>query len=190
MEPPAAFAEALASLQRARLRPEVVIAEIPAPAGLAPFAVALSGDLAATRFAPDAELGVGRFVLLHDPGAPEAWDGEFRIVCYAQAPLDLDIAGDPMLSDVAWSWLLDALDARGAAYDAASGTITNETSTGYGELAGKGSRARIELRASWTPVGQDFAAHVEAWGELLALLAGLPPLPEGVVSLSAKRGDG
>lgn len=95
---------------------------------------------------------------------------------------------DPFLADVAWSWLVDALEARGAIYSAESGTATRILSTGFGELASQGDGAQIELRASWTPRGaHDIAAHVEGWGELLCMLAGLPPAVEGVSVLAARR---
>ena len=71
--------------------------------------------------ADDSDLGTGRFVLLYDPTEPEAWGGPFRVICFAQAPLETDIGMDPLLADVAWSWLVDALDQRGADYTAASG---------------------------------------------------------------------
>ncbi|WP_414172725.1 DUF3000 family protein [Clavibacter tessellarius] len=54
-------------------------------------------------------------------------------------------------------------------------------------LARQGSGAKIELRASWTPADADVTAHVEGWGELLCMLAGLPPAGEGVTLLSARR---
>jgi hypothetical protein len=94
---------------------------------------------------------------------------------------------DPFLADVAWSWLIDALAARGARYSAASGTATRILSTGFGELEAQGDGAQIELRASWTPDDHDVTAHVEGWGELLCMLAGLPPAIEGVSLLSARR---
>ena len=53
-------------------------------------------------------------------------------------------------------------------------------STGFGELAGQSDGAQLELRASWTPLDGDIAAHVEGWGDLLCMLAGLPPTSEGV----------
>jgi hypothetical protein len=84
---------------------------------------------------------------------------------------------------------VDALDQRGAAYTAASGTATKIISTGFGELARQGDGAQIELRASWTPTGPDMRAHVEAWGDLLCMLAGIPPLPDGVRLLSQRRGS-
>ncbi len=184
---PAAFAAALESVRNATMRGELAITEIAAPGTLAPWSFALAADLTPARHGSDSELGTGRFVLLYDPEAPEAWDGEFRVICYAQAPLEMEIGVDPALTDVAWSWLVDALDIRGARYANASGTATKILSTGFGELAAQGDGAQIELRASWTPDGPDLAAHVEGWGELLCMLAGLPPAIEGVSLLSARR---
>ncbi|MCU1578610.1 MAG: hypothetical protein JWP19_814 [Rhodoglobus sp.] len=185
--PPAAFSAALESVRRAATRQELSITEIPAPGTLAPWSFALAADVTPARHGSDSELGTGRFVLLHDPEAPEAWNGVFRVICYAQAPLEIEMGVDPFLTDVAWSWLVDALDTRGAGYTNASGTATKILSTGFGELAAQGDGAQIELRASWTPDGPDLAAHVEGWGELLCMLAGLPPAIEGVSLLSARR---
>ncbi|WP_127795247.1 DUF3000 domain-containing protein [Agromyces sp. LHK192] len=171
------------AVPRAELRME----PFPAPGSLAPYAAALSADVAPTRHADDSDLGTGRFVLLYDPSEPEAWGGRFRVVCFAQAPLETDIGLDPFVADVAWSWLVDALDARGAHYVAASGTATKILSTGYGELAHRGDGAQLELRASWTPIDAQIAPHVEGWGELLCMLAGLPPRSEGVTALPRRR---
>ncbi len=184
---PAAFSAALETIRHAAVRPELVLSEIPSPGGLAPHSIALSADVNPARHDSDSELGTGRFILLFDPAAPEAWGGPFRVVCFAQAPLETDIGTDPFLADVAWSWLVDALDARGAGYTAASGTATKILSTGYGELAGQGDGAQLELRASWTPTDHNLGAHVEGWGELLCMLAGLPPAVEGVSVLAARR---
>ena len=184
---PPEFEAALDALRAASPREELRISEIPAPGSLAPFAIALSADVAPTRHGDDSELGTGRFVLLYDPDEPEAWGGRFRVVCFAQAPLEVDIGLDPFLADVAWSWLVDALDARGARYIAASGTATKILSTGFGELARQGDGAQIEVRASWTPLDADVGPHVEGWGELLCMLAGLPPRSEGVTALPRRR---
>lgn len=185
--PPSAFASALKSIRAATPRAELAVTEIPAPGTLAPWSFALAADVTPARHGTDSELGTGRFVLLYDPEAPEAWNGVFRVICYAQAPLEMEMGVDPFLTDVAWSWLVDALDTRGAGYTNASGTATKILSTGFGELAAQGDGAQIELRASWTPDGPDLAAHVEGWGELLCMLAGLPPAIEGVSLLSARR---
>ncbi len=169
------------------MRPELSITEIPAPGQLAPHAFALAADVTPARHGVDSPLGTGRFILLHDPSAPEAWGGVFRVVCFAQAPLETEIGIDPFLASVAWSWLVDALDARGASYHSASGTATKILSTGFGELEDQSDGAQIELRASWTPTDQEFGAHVEGWSELLCMLAGLPPAVEGVSLLSSRR---
>ena len=112
------FHRAVESLRAARLRPEVVLDEAPAPQRLAPYAVAMTADV----LVGDEEIGSGRFVLLHDPAGHETWDGVFRVVTFVRAPLEHDLAADPMLPGVGWAWLSEALDARGAAYTAASGT--------------------------------------------------------------------
>lgn len=177
---PALFGQALTSVQAASVRPELVLTEIPAPTGLAPYAIALAGDVRPARHGLDSVLGTGRFVLLHDPAAPEAWGGTFRVVCFAQAPLETDIGLDPFVTGVAWSYLEDALAARDAHYTAASGTATKVLSTGFGELAGQSDGAQLELRASWTPEQDSIAASVEGWSELLCLLAGLPPTADAV----------
>jgi hypothetical protein len=177
---PALFGQALRAVSGATIRPELVLTEIPAPTGLAPHAIALAGDVRPARHGLDSLLGTGRFVLLHDPDEPEAWGGSFRVVCFAQAPLDSEMAQDPVMTDVAWSYLRDALDARGASYSAASGTATKVLSTGFGDLAGQSDAAHLELRASWTPAESSIAASVEGWSELLCLLAGLPPTADAV----------
>ncbi len=184
---PREFAAAVAALRRAKSRAELVVHEIPAPGNLAPHAVALAADVTPIRHGSDSELGTGRFILLYDPEEPEAWGGAFRVVCFAQAPLETDIGLDPFLAEVTWSWLVDALDGRGARYTAASGTATKIISSGFGELAKQGDGSQIELRASWTPLDHNVTAHVEGWGELLCMLAGLPPAEEGVSHLSARR---
>ena len=183
----APFEQAQASLESARIRSDLVVTSIPSPTQVAPYSLALAGDVRQKVHGEDSELGTGRFILLHDPEGQPAWDGDFRIVCFAQAPLEAEIGTDPFLAEVTWSWLTDALDARGAKYTAASGTATTIVSTGFGELADQGTGAKIELRASWTPTDLDLAAHVEGWGELLCMLAGLPPAAEGVSVLSVRR---
>ncbi len=184
---PAEFAAAVASVRRAVSRAELVISEIAAPAQLAPYALALAATIAPKQPEPEPGLGNGRFIVLYDPEEPEAWDGAFRVVCFAQAPVDVDIGLDPFLAEVTWAWLVDALDSREAKYTRASGTATKIISSGFGELAEQGDGAQIELRASWTPLNNNLTSHVEGWGELLCALAGLPPAGEGVSMLSARR---
>jgi hypothetical protein len=180
---PAAFAEALASIRAVTLRPEVVLEETPAPQRLSPYAVALQAEVVLD----DEEAASGRFVLLHDPAGQEPWDGDFRVVTFAKGTVELDIAQDPMLTEVGWSWLVEALDARGAGFRAESGTVTRTASESFGAIADRAPSGDVEIRASWTPTSTDIGAHLSAWTDVLAQVAGLPPLPAGVTSLPLPR---
>ena len=171
-------------MNAARLRPEILCEEMPAPQRIAPFASALSADVTVEGV----DVGTGRIVLLHDPAGNDAWDGTFRCVAYARAEIDPEMANDPLLGEVGWSWLTEALDTHGAEYRAPSGSVTKVASESFGSMADEEATAQLEIRASWTPVG-DVAAHVEAWGELLCTSVGLPPVPEGVTSIPSRRGQ-
>jgi len=180
------FDEAVAAVLAMPWRPELAIEEIPAPQRIAPYALAIAADIG------DAErdLGNGRLVLLHDPAGNPAWDGTFRCVTYARAEVDPEMGSDPLLREVGWSWLVDALARHEASYAAPSGTVTAVASQSFGSMADEPQRAEVEIRASWTPVlgsGADIVAHVEAWQDLLCMVAGLPLLPEGVVPLPVRR---
>ena len=196
-EPPD-FTAAVATMRAARLRPEIHCEEMPAPQRIAPFAAALSADVTVDGD----EVGTGRIILLHDPLGNDAWDGEFRCVAYARAEIDVELITDPMLAGVGWSWLTDALDAHGASYHMASGTVTRVATESFGGMAEDTAVAQLEIRASWTPtvpagaeIGAqkaaelDVAPHVEAWGELLCTAVGLPPVPDGVAVIPSRRGQ-
>lgn len=183
---PVEFARARDAIRAAQLRPELRVVEIPAPGSLAPHAIAFSADVGLGEHSEDSPDGTGRFVLLYDPSEPEAWDGAYRVVCFAQAPLETEIGLDPFVAEVAWSWLVDALASRSAAFAHPSGTATKIISTGFGELESEPDGAQIELRASWSPLNADVGSQFEAWGELLCMLAGLPPSSEGVTVLRRK----
>ncbi|CAI9386015.1 DUF3000 domain-containing protein [Microbacterium sp. T2.11-28] len=180
------FAVVADGLRAMTFRDDFSVREITAPTSLAPEAIAFAGDVRPPAGGADSEYGTGRFVLLHDAEEPEQWSGAWRIVCFAQAPLEPEIGTDPLLADVAWSWLVDALASRGATLHSASGTATKTLSKGFGTLAAEGDGAQIELRASWTPSG-DLTAHLDAWAELVCMLAGLPPGSEGIAVFGAQR---
>lgn len=185
---PDQFLAAVEEVRHAVLRPEVVVDEMPAPQRIAPHSFALSGDVVVG----DDELATGRFILLHDPAGNDAWGGTFRCVTFARADIDADMAADPALSSVGWSWLTEALDAYGSTYSAASGSVTVVRSEGFGEMEDDGTDAQIEVRASWTPstptATTGIGGHASAWSNLLCAIAGLPPLAPGVIPLQRKRG--
>jgi Protein of unknown function (DUF3000) len=158
----------------------------PAPKRLAPHAVAL----AATAFRDGEEAGEGKLMLLYDPAGQDGWTGTFRVVIQVQADVEEEMAADPLLGEVGWSWLTDALDLHAPGYAAPSGTVTRVITEGYGAKADDLLATGFELRASWCPgddgddaeLGADLGAGlaaeiggaVAAWCELLASAAGLP----------------
>lgn len=183
--PPEGFTRAVASLRAGRLPAEVQLAEVAAPQRLAPFSVALSAEVSTGS----ESLATGRLVLLYDPAGQEAWEGRMRLVAFAQAAVDPAIGADPLLPAVGWSWLTDALGGSGAAYTAAGGTVTRVNSERFGTLAGQPELAEIELRASWSPVGEELASHLAAFGALLCSAAGLAPSVPGVLPIPAGPGQ-
>jgi hypothetical protein len=190
-ELPEAFARSVDSLRPVRMRSEIRLAEAPAPQRLAPFAVALTADVASGRHGDsrDDEIATGRFVVLHDPAGQDSWQGCTRIVAYVRAELEPELAADPFLAAVAWTWLTEALGKHlpPQGFRALGGTVTRVSSESYGTMATRPPIAHVELRVSWTPDDDDLAPHLEAWGDVLAAAAGLAPLPPGVAALPSRR---
>ena len=115
---PAQFRTAVAAMNAASVRPEIELGPIRPPQRLAPFSYALGAEVRhpETAVVPERSEGdaFGRLILLHDPEGAEAWDGTMRLVAYIQADLDSSEAVDPLLPEVAWSWLVDALEITAA----------------------------------------------------------------------------
>jgi hypothetical protein len=182
------------------LRPQVVLEDVPAPRRLAPHAAAIAATVRADGAGPQeqAEIALGRFVLLYDPDGQPGWAGPFRVIAYIRADVEPEIAADPLLGTVGWSWLTEALDARAVGYAAPSGTVTRVVTEGFGGKEGEPTATGLELRASWSPAGPPSAAapsaaapplagHVAAWCDALCAAAGLPPAAEGVSVLPRPR---
>jgi len=201
---PGLFVASTAALRDAlgALRPELAVRETTPPSRVAPYAFALAASLTGD----DDDLAAGRLVLLYDPAGHDAWEGTARIVCYARAAVEPEVAADPMLPEVAWSWLVEAMAAHGAGVRALGGTVTTTTSRRFGVLAPDGDSFDVEIRCSWSPnwtqtatparsgpddapawSAHDTAAHLHAFADLLAAMAGLPPRIAGVVPLTPRR---
>jgi Protein of unknown function (DUF3000) len=202
-----AFGRAAASLRSqchelGTLRPELTFEDVPAPKSLAPYATAI----AASVRSGDAEIASGRLVLLYDPAGQRGWAGPLRIIAYIRADLDPEIAADPLIGQVGWSWLTEALDGRTPGYAEPSGTVTRVVTEGFGAKHGEPPATGFELRASWSPSAadpvpgpdptaglaglverDDLAGHLAAWCDTLCAASGLPPLAAGVTAL---RPDG
>jgi hypothetical protein len=188
----AVFAAAVAALEAGRdavaeVRDDIEFEEWPAPKKLAPHAVAL----AATAYRDGTEAGTAKLMLLYDPAGHDGWTGTFRVVVQVSADVEEEMAADPLLGEVGWSWLTGALDLHAPGYLAPSGTVTRVITEGYGTKEDEPPATAFELRASWCPgddeTGDELCGAVLAWSDLLAAAAGLPAQPPGTRALAAHR---
>lgn len=184
---PEEFRQAVSELSAATARPEIELGPIRPPQKLAPYTYAIGAEVRAAtdNTADEHGAATGRLVLLHDPDGQEAWAGTMRLVAYIQADLDADVAADPLLPDVGWTWLQDALTHSDADFTALGGTVTVTSSVRFGDLAGPGRTHQVELRASWTANTPALAKHADAFCTVLGSAAGLPP--RGVHALPPRR---
>jgi len=166
----------------AEVRDDLAFEDLPAPKRLAPHAVAM----AATAYSGGVEAGTGRLVLLHDPAGQEGWTGTFRLVAQVHADVEEEMAADPLLGEVGWSWLTDALDLHAPGYSAPSGTVTRVITEGYGTKSDEPPSTAFELRASWCPADDEIDGSVAAWCDLLVAAAGLPTQPPGTLALNTR----
>lgn len=182
---PEQFRAAVAGLRAALTahgRAGLELEEVPAPKRLAPFAVAVSAEVGRG----DQQVASGRFVVLHDPAGQDGWRGDTRVVAFVSADVEAEMAADPALAQVGWSWLTDSLQDRDARHTAAGGTVTRTVSCRFGQIEDADEVSEVEVRASWTPLpdesgAMDLGVHLLAWCDLLCATAGLPP--PGVLSL-------
>jgi hypothetical protein len=185
---PTQFREAVVAMNAAEVRSEIELGPIRPPQRLAPYSYALGAEVRRPEgeIVPEVSEGdaFGRLILLHDPDGAEAWDGTMRLVAFIQADLDPAEAVDPLLPEVAWSWLVEALESRAEHVTALGGTVTATTSVRYGDISGPPRAHQLEMRASWTATTLCLATHVEAFCEVLEHAAGLPPA--GVTDLSSR----
>ena len=188
------FAVAVAALEAGRdlvaeVRDDLDFEDWPAPKRLAPHAAAL----AVTAYRDGLEAGTGRLILLHDTAGQEGWTGTFRVVAQVHADVEEEMAADPLLGEVGWSWLTDALDLHAPGYGAPSGTVTRVITEGYGTKSDEPLSTGFELRASWCPddeeIEDEICGAVLALSDLLAAAAGLPAQPPGTRALG-QRGQG
>jgi hypothetical protein len=230
MDAAATFRSAVSDLeagmdQLRKARREIVLDNQRPPRKLAPYAAAIGavvhepvpGHQAGGSARPavpddaDTEIGWGSFVLLYDPAGQSGWAGPFRVIAYIRAELDPEIAADPLIGQVGWSWLTEALDTRTNGYRRVSGTVTRVVTEGFGAKQDQPVTTEFELRASWSPAApaaagpvtrpgtaqpgttrpdgapQDLDGHIAAWCDALCSACGLPPLPAGVSALRPPR---
>jgi hypothetical protein len=199
----AIFDAAVAGLYAGRdaqqaLRPQVTFEDVPAPKKLAPRAAAIAatvtaGVVGSAGEEDDEEVAWGRLVLLYDPDGQEGWEGQFRVIAYVRADVEPEMAADPLLGQVSWSWLTEALEAGTAGYAAPSGTVTRVVTEGFGGKQDEPVTTSLEMRASWSPAcsagvaAPALAGHLTAWCDTLCTAAGLPPVAAGVSVMPRRR---
>lgn len=174
-----------------QIRPEIEVTAGPGRPSLAPYGLTLTAAVVVGEH----ECGDGKLLILHDPAGQEAWRGTWRIALFASAELDQEMVGDPMLLEMGWTWVEEALGSRDLAVAAFGGTATRTASQSFGVLSDRPTTGELEIRASWTPVidarhPQETAnaativrEHVDAWLDLLGLITGLEPITAGVQQL-------
>ena len=171
------------------IRPEFSIEQAPSPQRLAPQSFTLTADAvtdgSSATVGAHVESASGRFVVLHDPDGVDEWEGNDRIVIFARCDVEPELLADPLIHEVAWSWVTAALDNHEVAQ--LGGTVTVSSGTSFGSMAERPGDGLVEIRASLTPLDDDLTVHLALWIEILATLAGLPPVPAGVATVGGRR---
>lgn len=203
------FAQITQELRAFPVRPDITIAEVPAPSRLAPHAFALTAEATDT----EDDTYSGRFVILHDPDGVDEWGGSFRTVIFFRAILEPDLLNDDLVRRVAWSWVEDSTS--GLHITELGGTVTTNFGESFGSLSDRPAEGFVEVRASWTPIqspispsnlpnqrnlaseGVTFdepidslSSHLQAWIGCIELAGGLTPLSDGVTPVTAARRRG
>ncbi|MEC8503905.1 MAG: DUF3000 family protein [Actinomycetota bacterium] len=187
--PHEAFETRVQALLDVPIRPEFSIEQAPSPQRLAPHAFTLTADAvtdgSSASVGAHVESASGRFVVLHDPDGVDEWEANDRIVIFARCDVEPELLADPLIHEVAWSWVTAALDNNEVAQ--MGGTVTVSSGTSFGSMVERPGDGLVEIRASWTPLEDDLTIHLSLWIEILATLAGLPPVPAGVATVGGRR---
>ena len=187
--PHEAFETRVQALLDVPIRPEFSIEQAPSPQRLAPHAFTLTADAvtdgSSASVGAHVESASGRFVVLHDPDGVDEWEANDRIVIFARCDVEPELLADPLIHEVAWSWVTEALDNHEVAQ--LGGTVTVSSGTSFGSMAERPGDGLVEIRASWTPLEDDLTVHLSLWIEILATRAGLPPVPAGVATVGGRR---
>ena len=187
--PHEAFETRVQALLDVPIRPEFSIEQAPSPQRLAPQAFTLTADAvtdgSSASVGAHVESASGRFVVLHDPDGVDEWEANDRIVIFARCDVEPELLADPLIHEVAWSWVTEALDNHQVAQ--VGGTVTVSSGTSFGSMVERPGDGLVEIRASWTPLEDDLTIHLSLWIEILATLAGLPPVPAGVATVGGRR---
>ena len=103
------------------------------------------------------------------------------------ADVDLEVASDPMLPEVGWAWLMEAMEEAESHATAIGGTVTQVNSRSFGVMDERAPEGRLQVRASWTATTFDLVPHARVWALLTSAACGLAPSSEGVSNLNRTR---
>lgn len=180
---PEPFTNALTSLRMGARDVTLDLTEIPGPTRAAAYSVALSGSLADPDD-PEAEIADGNFVVLYD--GDDGGPGAFKVIVMIRAELDAEMSIDPLLPDVAWTWLEEALARFTDSSDDLGGAVTRTITTNHGRTEAHADSVELELRASWAARTPELGDHLQAWAQALRACAGQPIAHHGVTTLHTK----
>ena len=116
----------------------------------------------------------------------------FRLVAYVRADIEEEMAADPLLGEVGWSWLTDALELHAPGYSAPSGTVTRVITEGFGAKSGRAACYRVRAARLLVPPASDddLGVNVVAWCDLLAAAAGPAGPAAGDAGAAARPASG
>jgi hypothetical protein len=86
------FEEMIELLRTFTPRDEIILEEVPAPQKLAAYSFAFTADISnGQKGDAEDEVASGRFVILHEPGGQDTWEGDFRCVTFMRADVDSEM---------------------------------------------------------------------------------------------------
>ena len=133
------------------VRPELAFEDVPAPRTLAPFAIAVAATARVGGIG--SRLGPFRAASTTRTASAAGW-ARCASSIYIRADLEPEIAADPMLGEVAWSWLTGVHSTPAHLVTRSAQRYRDPRGhRGFGAKREDPQATGFELRASWSPVG-------------------------------------
>ncbi len=102
------------------------------------------------------------------------------------------MAADPLINEVGWSWLTEALDSRSSGHRKISGTVTTVVTEGFGTKQDEPTSTELRIAGFLVTrmadgISAELDGHVAAWCDVICMAAGLPPIAPGVAAFRPPR---
>lgn len=170
---PQEFADQLDAIRSMDVLDGVTYSEIPASKAQGDVGLGVSVSI------DEAEGFAGWLMIHYSVHSVEAWDSQWRCTGYFRQS-QIDEGEDPLITQMYWDYAYDVITPL------ASGSVNGAVSLSKNEFFDSGSSVQlsspvssVELRASWSPVGNagtgegiDAPAQINAWAELMMRSAG------------------